>query len=109
MDQGDGRFIAFSQKRLQHAYKHAPDFGIFTTMNKQSLLVFEKVIRRHVRSPATELLSGTYRNRPVVIFVNRFTRLAVIRDMKSEFLSGWRLSVMQLEHVLRIRKLGGGA
>lgn len=72
MDHGDGRFIKFSRARLQHAYKHAADFGI------------------------------------LVHFVDRSTRLVVIRNMKDEFLSGWILSELQLKYVLSTRKLGGG-
>jgi len=53
-------------------------------------------------------MQGTYRGEPVTHFVEPNTGLNVIRDASNNFLSGWKLNLKQLEHVLRSGKLGGG-
>ncbi|WP_236202328.1 colicin D domain-containing protein, partial [Pseudomonas pseudonitroreducens] len=100
--------IAFNQGQLQHAFKHAADFGVAGNQNKAALNEFERAIQSHISDPGTKLIYGTYRGSPVSHFVNPSTGLNVIRDSAGNFLSGWKLNPQQLKYVLRDGKLGGG-
>lgn len=47
-----------------------------------------------------EAVAGTYRGDPVIHFLNSNTGLNVIIKPDGSFLSGWKLSPAQLNHVL---------
>jgi hypothetical protein len=101
--------IQCSKPQLQHAFKHAGDFGITGNMNNATLDAFKTAIENHITSPATRAIPGEYRGlQGVTHFVNPTTGLNVIRDASGSFLSGWKLSAQQLQYVLTIGKLGGG-
>ncbi|WP_123414700.1 hemagglutinin repeat-containing protein [Pseudomonas brassicacearum] len=104
----DNTNIAFGKGQLQHAYKHAADFGLLGNANKETLSEFEGVIQNHIAAPGTKLIQGEYRGKPVTHFVDPSTGLNVIRDSSGNFLSGWKLSSKQLQYVLKSGKLGGG-
>ncbi len=100
--------INFSRPQLQHAFKHASDFGVAGNASTKTLDEFSATLQRHVESMSTKAIVGTYRGKPVTHFIDLETGLNVIRDKTGNFLSGWRLSQPQLEHVLKNGKLGGG-
>jgi hypothetical protein len=100
--------MAIEEARLQHAFKHAKDFGIEGPRNKQTLSGFAAKIEAHIAAPDTRVINGSYRGKEVRHFLNDSTRLNVILDMDGHFLSGWKLSLQQLRHVLTTGKLGGG-
>ncbi|MCC6504633.1 MAG: hypothetical protein IT475_04225 [Aquimonas sp.] len=93
---------------MQHGFKHANDFGVVGNANNRTLSEFSTAIQNHVTSPGTQIIQGTYRGQQVTHFVDPSTGLNVIRDGSGNFLSGWKLSPQQLEHVLTSGKLGGG-
>jgi len=101
--------LKFSRPQLQHAFKHAADFGVTGNMSNVTLEAFKAAIEKHVLSPGTRAISGEYRGlQGVTHFVDPATGLNVIRDASGSFLSGWKLSTQQLQHVLTTGKLGGG-
>lgn len=57
-------------------------------------------MRTHVEDGTTLVISGTYRGEPVTHFVNPQTGLNVMRDAQHAFVSGWRLTSVQLANVL---------
>jgi hypothetical protein len=69
---------------------------------------FSSAIQKHVDAAGTRVIPGAYRGASVTHFVNPNTGLNAIRDSSGNFLSGWKLSSPQLEHVLTTGKLGGG-
>jgi len=105
---GVGEGIGFTRSQLQHGFKHAEDFGVAGNANNKTLAEFSAAIQNHVTAPGTQVIQGTYRGQSVTHFVDPSTGLNVIRDTSGNFLSGWKLSPQQLEHVLTSGKLGGG-
>jgi len=100
--------ISIAGSQLQRKFKHAGDFGIAGTPNKVNLQAYENAIKQHVKSPTTLAVIGTYRGNPVSIHVDPSTGLAVITDRTGNFISGWKLNIQQLWHVLNGGNLGGG-
>lgn len=101
--------MVFTRPQLQHAFKHASDFGVSGNMNNVTLDAFKAAIEKHVVAPGTRPIAGEYRGmKGVTHFVDPKTGLNVIRDSELNFLSGWKLSAQQLNHVLTSGKLGGG-
>jgi RHS repeat-associated protein len=101
--------LGFARSQLQHAFSHAENFGVVGNANNQTLAAFSSAIQAHVDNIGTMAIEGTYRkNIPVTHFVNPTTGLNVMKDSSGNFLSGWKLSEQQLEHVLKDGKLGGG-
>ena len=97
----------FESKKLQSKYKHAPDFGIYGNYNLANEQLFQKALIDHMREVNPR--PGTYHGREVKHYLDVDTRLNVMIDVKSKrFLSAWRLSSKQLEHVLKNGNLGGG-
>ena len=97
----------FSRPQLQHAFKHAGDFGVAGNANNKTLTEFGSAIERHVASDSTVAIQGTYRGNDVTHFVDPATGLNVMKDSSGSFLSGWKLSNQQLNHVLESGSLGG--
>ena len=62
--------------------------------------MFERAIRAHIEDETTLMIPGTYRGEPVTHFVKPQTGLNVMRDMQGAFVSGWRLTLVQLTNVL---------
>jgi hypothetical protein len=100
--------IGFARSQLQHAFKHAKDFGVSGNASNRTLAQFSSAINSHVSAPGTRAIQGTFRGTPVTHHVDPSTGLNVIRDSSGNFLSGWRLSPQQLENVLTTGRLGGG-
>jgi len=100
--------LGFARSQLQHGFKHAKDFGVTGNANNKTLAEFGSVLQAHVGAAETQAIQGTYRGNPVTHLLNTSTGLNVIRDSSGNFLSGWKLSPQQLQHVVTTGKLGGG-
>lgn len=99
--------MLITNAQLRHAFKHAKDFGIQQDANKQTLTEFAAKIEAHIASPGTRAIKGLYRGRDAIHFLDLSTGLNVIVDSEGRFLSGWKLSQQQLQHVLTSGTLGG--
>jgi hypothetical protein len=83
--------------------------GFIDNMNNATLDAFKAAIEKHIASPTTRAIPGEYRGlQNVTHFIDPTTGLNVTRDSSGNFLSGWKLSTAQLQHVLMTGKLGGG-
>jgi hypothetical protein len=96
----DPRTITFNPRQLQRKFKHAVDFGVRGKYSRQQATMFERAIRAHVEDETTLMIPGMYRGESVTHFVNPQTGLNVMRDMQGAFVSGWRLTRVQLANVL---------
>jgi hypothetical protein len=67
--------------------------------------MFERAMRAHVEHETTLMIPGTYRGEPVTHFVNPQTGLNVMRDAQDAFVSGWRLTPVQLANLLSRKTL----
>lgn len=105
-DLGDA--LSFTRRQLQSKFKHAPAFGVSGTLNNAGLATFSDAIQAHVGAAGTQSIRGTFRGENVIHNVDPLTGLNVIQRESGEFLSGFRLSERQLEHVLTNGNLGGG-
>ena len=94
------RTITFDPRQLQRKFKHAVDFGVMGKYSRQQATMFERAIHAHVEDETTLMIPGMYRGESVTHFVNPQTGLNVMRDMQGAFVSGWRLTLVQLTNVL---------
>jgi hypothetical protein len=103
------RTISISSKQLQKKFKkHAVDFDVHGNYNKANAEVLRKAIDEHVKKLTSVPIAGTYRGQDVIHYLDPKTALNVIKDLHGNFVSGWKLSPAQLQHVLKSGKLGGG-
>lgn len=102
------RGISISSKKLQKKWKHATDFGVEGNFNKTNAEAFRKVIDEHVKRSTSVPIAGSYRGQDVIHYLDSKSALNVIKDLHGNFISGWKLSPAQLDHVLKSGKLGGG-
>ena len=97
-----GRVINISVKSLQHAFKHAADFGIKGTWNNKTKEEFLKALIKFVKNPRNVVKKILYRGKPGhQAVVDPRTGQAVILDDKGNFVAAWKLSAKQLEHVMK--------
>jgi len=99
------RTITFAARQLQRKFKHAADFGVTGKYSRRQATMFEWAMRAHVEDEMTLVIPGTYRAEPVTHFVNPQTGLNVMRDAQDAFVSGWRLTPVQLVNVLTRKSL----
>jgi hypothetical protein len=100
--------VNIGARSLQHAFKHAADFGVSGNWNNANASAFKGAIENHLADKGTELIEGTYRGNEVLHHFNSSTGLNVITTKAGEFISGWKLSLQQTQHLLKDGKLGGG-
>jgi Colicin D len=101
----DPRTITFAARQLQRKFKHGADFGVMGKYSREQATMFERAMRAHVENETTLVIPGTYRGELVTHFVNPQTGLNVMRDAQNAFVSGWRLTPVQLANVLTRRSL----
>jgi len=82
-----------SQRKLQHEYKHASEFGVTGPWNKQNSEAFSQAIQDHLNKPTVQQIQGTYRgNIPVTHYYEPGTDLNVMVDMNNDLVGAWKLS-----------------
>jgi len=101
------RILGFAEKQLQKKFKHAGDFGITGNWNPGKNKEFGEALARHVKDEATLVIDGTYMGESVLHYYNPTTGLNVMKGADDMFISGWRLSSKQVEHLLKDGALGG--
>lgn len=99
--------VRYDPRQLQKKYKHAKDFGLKDPWKKGAGEKFEKAIDDFLNSPATKHREGTYNGDPVNLSFNPSTGQVVVTSRSGEFISGWKMNLSQLQHVIRTGQLGG--
>ena len=94
-----------TSKQLQKKFKHAKDFGVDGNFSKDNAKKFNQSIQKHMNSPGTKEIQGSYRGNPVTFHTDSKSGLTVIQNPNGSFLSGWKLNPQQLNHVLKDGKL----
>ena len=102
------RNINFAEKQVQEKFKHAHQFGVKGNYSKANAQTFKKALEDHTKSFSTEAIKGTYRGKEVIHYLDPKTGMNVMTSPKGEFISGWKLEAHQIEHIIKIGKLGGG-
>ncbi|GGE01112.1 hypothetical protein GCM10011529_04260 [Polymorphobacter glacialis] len=62
-------YPVFEPKHLQHAFKHAKDFGVLGNQSKSKLAEFQAAIEAHIAAPSTERKVGIYRGKSAVHYL----------------------------------------
>ena len=91
--------VKFDQKQLQKKFKHAGDFNVQGNPNKPQLVSYKDNLERHLDGEKIQVIVGTYRQEPVVHYLNPETRTNVIVGEDGYFVSAWKLSVPQFQNV----------
>jgi hypothetical protein len=94
--------------QLQKKFKHAADFGVSGNYSPATARQFDDAIQAHVAAPETIKIAGSYRKNAVIHHVNPDSGLNVMTTPGGDFVSGWRLGPVPLNHVLTHGALGGG-
>ncbi len=102
------QILGMTKQQLQSKFKHAGDFGVTGNFNSANASKFSSAINQHINSPSVKAIQGTYRGNPVTHYVDPSTGLNAIAGPAGNFISGWKLSPQQLNHVLTTGTLGGG-
>lgn len=104
----DVRWIAnTSISKLQHIFKQAHEFGVYGTANKHTLQKLRQALERHVKSPDTVVIRGSYHKQPSTHYFNKKNGLNIIRDKHGNLVGAWKLSEDQIFHIIKNGKLGG--
>lgn len=90
-----------TSRQLQAKFKHADDFGLIGQYSKGNVAEFSSLINQHINSTGVQAINGTYRGQPVIHYLNPNTGLNVISTSSGQFISGWKLSSIQLQNVLQ--------
>ena len=88
--------------KLQHVFaKHAADCGVTGRWNATNAALFEGVLHHHVNDPSMRVIVGTHRGvKAVTHYYDPATNRNVMVDMAGELESAWRLSPLQVAHLL---------
>ena len=90
---------------MQKKFKHAADFGVEGNFSKVNAQKYNQAIQKHLNSPGTKEIQGSYRGNSVTFHTDPKSGLTVIQKPNGSFLSGWKLNPQQLQHVLKDGKL----
>ena len=89
-----------NQRKLQHEFKHAKDFGVNGDWNKENGQRFYNEILEHINNNPNPI-QGTYRwNMTVQHYFDPETGIDVMVDMQNNFVCGWRLSEAQIQDLI---------
>ncbi len=92
--------VNFPVSKLQHEFKHAPDFGVTGNWNKANRNLFQEALQDHIDSAPIQI-QGTYRkNIRVTHYYEPTTGLWAAVDMNGNFVAAWRLYPSQVQDLL---------
>ncbi len=94
-----------SPKQLQRKFRHAEAFGITGNYSLANAKKFYTKIQEHLNSPKTKMMLGTYRGNPAKLCVDKKSKLVVILKPNGDFVSGWKLTTAQWDHVKTSKNL----
>jgi hypothetical protein len=96
------RVLEFTPRDLQKGFmKHGADFGLKGNWNPARAGDFGRAINQFINSKGVVEISGTYRGEAVTHFFNPATGENVIATPTGEYVSGWTLSVEQMQSLFR--------
>jgi hypothetical protein len=103
-----------SDLQAQRKFRHARQFGVQGSYNRQSADRFKAALAAHVVASGTQFIRGMYARGagsggfPALFYVDPVSRLIVVADVNGNFVTGYRLSPRQLWNIQRNGRLGGG-
>lgn len=100
--------LAADAKQLQKKFKHAKDFGVEGNYSASNAQRFEQALHDFMDAPGTTRIRGTYHGQPAILSYSSKTGQVVVQDASGNFVSAWKMSPAQLQHVMTSGSLGGG-
>ncbi|WP_407726485.1 colicin D domain-containing protein [Rhodococcoides fascians] len=100
--------VTFDAGQIEKKFKHAAQFGVDQPRGRPGFDAFQQAVRHQVSDPATMHIEGTYRGNPAILNYNPDSGLVVVQSPSGAFVSGWKLSDLQVSNVLEHGNLGGG-
>jgi hypothetical protein len=94
--------------QVESKYKHAEDFGVTDPRGSAGFNKFDNALKQFIDNPETVHINGEYRGNPAILNYDPKTGLCVVQAPDGSFVSGFKLSPEQLQHVINDGKLGGG-
>lgn len=96
----DFKMMKIEEKQLQKKYKHAIDFGVEGSWNKNAASIYRKAILDFMNSEEIEIMHALYRKESATFYINKKTRLFVV-VIEGKYRTGWKLAKDQLNAFLR--------
>ncbi|WP_139070795.1 colicin D domain-containing protein, partial [Paenibacillus sp. KS1] len=90
------RNVTVTEKKLQHEWKHAKDFGILGNWNKKQGALYSQAISKHLES-STDVWMSKYRGQEVFVHYDSATGIGSYIDMDGGYVGGWKFSDDQLK------------
>ena len=90
----------FPTEKLQHAYKHAADFGVDGNWNSLKATEYQRAIENHMNNDSTQVFKSQYRGNEIYAYINKDAGLISYTDMQGNYIGGWRYSESQLQYHL---------
>ncbi len=88
---------------------HKSVFNIKGNQNNKNLEAYRKALKKHIKNKDTIVIKGTYNKvEKMIHYYNPKTKINVMKDMKGEFRSVWKLKDKQQFHLLKDKNIGGG-
>lgn len=95
------RAVIFLPNQIRLKFTHAAVFGIAGSYSAGRATEYEQALRRHIDSPNTRIVRGTFRrDMTVTLYVDPATGLMVMTDARDRFISAWGLNQDQLLSVV---------
>lgn len=89
--------VSYTKQKLQHEYKHAPDFGIEGNWNKSNSEAYQNAIQNHINT-ASEVYQSVYRGDPVTVYINSKNSLGAYVDLDGNYVGGWKFNTSQIDY-----------
>lgn len=87
---------------MQHAYKHAADFGINGNYNPANGFRLMTTLSEFMNGKGQMVVQGVLRNTPAWIYYNPLTRQFVATELdNSQLLSAWRMGPEQYQKFIQ--------
>jgi len=105
--------VTFEPRQVQKKYEdHAGAFGVTGNNNPANRKKFQDAMQALIDAPGTKKKDGVYTrptNQDVTFYYDTTSKLMVMTTRDGKYVSGWKLSDQQLEHIEKDGKLGGGS
>jgi len=102
--------VTFDPKQVQSKYKHAVEFGVTGNYNPDNSKKFQDAMQTLIDAPGTKKKDGVYTrgNLDVTFYYDPTSKLMVMTTRDGKYISGWKLTDAQLQHIEKDGKVGGG-
>jgi Colicin D len=91
--------VNFDRNQLRDKWKHAKVFGLSGNPTVENLKDYQQGLEDHINDSNTQEIMGRHRGAPCYHYYNKNNRRWVAVDMNRNYISGWRLSLLQEKYL----------